>query len=216
MVELKSETTAEKFLIPPFLYFFLQLYPPNWIANPSTRTAGAAGGCILIRAESLKKIGGLSAIRQAVIDDCALATAVKRSGGHLWMGVTRQSHSLRNYATLAEIRDMIARTAFTQLNYSTPILLGTLAALLITYIAPIAFLFAPNLAARTLAAIATLLMLATFFPTTRFYRQSPLWILTLPAAALFYAYATTLSAIRYWLGRGAQWKGRSQAPIQTP
>jgi hopene-associated glycosyltransferase HpnB len=215
MVELKSETYAEKFLIPPFLYFFLQLYPPNWITNPKSRTAGAAGGCILIRAESLKKIGGLSAIRRAVIDDCALATAVKRSGGQLWMGITRQSHSLRNYATLAEIRDMIARTAFTQLNYSTPILLATLAALFITYIAPIAFLFVPNPAARPLSAVATFLMLATFFPTTRFYRQSPFWILTLPAAALFYAYATTLSAIRYWLGRGAQWKGRSQAPTQT-
>jgi hopene-associated glycosyltransferase HpnB len=212
MVLLKSETLAEKFLIPPFLYFFLQLYPPRWIANKNSRTAGAAGGCILIRTSALKKIGGLASIRQAVIDDCALAAAVKKSGGQLWMGVTRRSQSLRNYKSLAEIRDLIARTAFTQLRYSAPILLATLVALLLTYVAPVALLFAPNPAPRVLAAIATVLMLATFLPTSRYYRQSVLWVFTLPGAALFYAYATLLSAVRYWTGRGGQWKGRAQAP----
>jgi hopene-associated glycosyltransferase HpnB len=212
MVLLKSESLAEKFLIPPFLYFFLQLYPPSWIASKNSRAAGAAGGCILIRASALKKIGGLASIRQAVIDDCALAAAVKKFGGRLWMGVTRRSLSLRSYKSLAEIRDMIARTAFTQLRYSAPILLATLAALLITYIAPVALLFAPSTISRVLAAFASLLMLITFLPAVRYYRQSPLWVFTLPAVALFYAYATLLSAVRYWTGRGGQWKGRAQAP----
>ncbi len=212
MVLLKSETLAEKFLIPPFLYFFLQLYPPRWIASKNSRTAGAAGGCILIRASTLEKIGGLASIRHAVIDDCALAAAVKKSGGRLWMGVTRSSQSLRSYKSLAEIRDMIARTAFTQLRYSAPILLATLVALLISYIAPVALLFSPSPISRVLAAITTFLMLVTFLPAARYYRQSPLWAFTLPAAALVYAYATLLSAVRYWTGRGGQWKGRAQAP----
>jgi hopene-associated glycosyltransferase HpnB len=212
MVLLKSETLAEKFLIPPFLYFFLQLYPPHWIASKYSRTAGAAGGCILIRASSVKKIGGLASIRQAVIDDCALAAAVKKSGGRLWMGVTRRSQSLRNYKSFAEIRDMIARTAFTQLRYSAPILVATLVAMVMTYVAPVALLFSPCTISRVLAAIATFLMLVTFLPAARYYRQSPLWAFTLPTAALFYAYATLLSALRYWTGRGGQWKGRAQAP----
>jgi multisubunit Na+/H+ antiporter MnhG subunit len=128
------------------------------------------------------------------------------------MGLTRKSHSLRAYSTFAEIRDMIARTAFTQLRYSTLLLLGTLLGLAITYLAPIALLFAHDTATRLVALTTWLLMSLLFLPTVRFYRISTHWSATLPLAALFYAASTTLSATRYWLNRGAQWKGRSQAP----
>ena len=214
MVLLQAKTLPERALIPAFLFFFLKLYPPRWIANPNARTAGAAGGCVLLRRGALEKIGGLPAIRSEVIDDCSLARAVKRAGGPIWMGVTRASHSLRAYMTFAEIRDLIARTAFTQLHYSAPLLAGTLAGLLLTYIAPVALVFSHPVTARILALAAWLLMSLTFSPTVRFYRLSPLWAPLLPLAALFYAYSTCLSAVRYWLNRGAQWKGRAQAPRQ--
>jgi len=215
MVLLQAKTLPERALIPPFLYFFLKLYPPRWIADARASSAGAAGGCVLLRREALERIGGLAAIRSEVIDDCALARAVKRSGGTIWMGLTRISVSLRAYTTLAEIRDMIARTAFTQLRYSPLLLVATIAGLFLTYLAPIALLFAHNSITRILSLAAWLLMSLTFLPTVRFYRRSPLWALLLPLAASFYAYATWLSAIRYWLNRGAQWKGRAQAPRQT-
>ena len=215
MVLLQAKTLPERALIPPFLYFFLKLYPPRWIADARASTAGAAGGCILLRREALERIGGLATIRSEVIDDCALARAVKHSGGSIWMGLTRTSVSLRAYTTFAEIRDMIARTAFTQLRYSPLLLVGTLAGLFLTYIAPVALLFARNPITRILSLAAWLLMSLTFLPTVRFYRPSPLRAPLLPLAALFYAYATWLSAIRYWLNRGAQWKGRAQAPRQT-
>jgi hopene-associated glycosyltransferase HpnB len=212
MVLLRADTFAERALIPPFLYFFLKLYPPRWIADGSSRTAGAAGGCILLRRETLERVGGLAAVRGEVIDDCALARAVKGGGGRIWMGLTRASLSLRSYRTFAELRDMIARTAFTQLRYSTLLLVGTLASLLLTYVAPVALLFAQSLAPRILGLIIWLLISLTFLPTVRFHRLSPLWAPLLPLAAAFYAYATWLSAWRYWLGRGGQWKGRAQAP----
>jgi hopene-associated glycosyltransferase HpnB len=212
MVLLKSETVPEKLLIPPFLYFFLQLYPPRWIAKAKTRTAGAAGGCLLIRTTALEKIGGLAFVSSAMIDDCAIAAAAKNSHGGLWMGITRRSVSLRNYASFTEIRDMIARTAYTQLKYSPLLLALTLLALFVTYLAPIALLFNGAWQVRVAAAFATVLMLFTFLPTTRFYGQSALWVFTLPAAAVFYGYATALSAVRYWRGQGGQWKGRAQAP----
>jgi hopene-associated glycosyltransferase HpnB len=215
MALLKSETIPEKLLIPPFLYFFLQLYPPRWIAKTKARTAGAAGGCLLIRTTALKKIGGLASVSNAMIDDCAIAAAVKRSGGHLWMGVTRRSLSLRNYTSFTEIRDMIARTAYTQLRYSPLLLALTLLALFVTYLAPIALLFNGAWQVRVAATFATALMLTTFLPTTRFYRQSALWAFTLPAAAAFYGYATARSAVRYWRGQGGQWKGRAQAPKEA-
>ncbi len=215
MVLLQARTFPERALIPAFLYFFLQLYPPSWIADPRARTAGAAGGCVLLRREALEGIGGFAAIRSEVIDDCALARAVKQCGGRIWMGLTRASVSLRAYGTFAEIRDLIARTAFTQLRYSTLLLAGTLAGLFLTYLAPAALLFAPGPAPRILALATWLLMSLTFLPTVRFYRLSPLWAPLLPLTALFYAYATWLSALRYWRNRGGQWKGRAQAPRQA-
>jgi hopene-associated glycosyltransferase HpnB len=224
MVLLRAETLPERLLIPPFLFFFLMLYPPAKIANPKSKTAGAAGGCILLRRTALDRIGGLASIRSEVIDDCALARAVKNSAvpkntstaiastPNIWLGLTRKSRSLRSYSTFAEIRDMIARTAFTQLRYSALLLLGTLLGLAITYLAPIALLFAHDTATCLLALATWLIMSLLFLPTVRFYRISTHWSATLLLAATFYAAATFLSATRYWTNRGAQWKGRSQAP----
>jgi hopene-associated glycosyltransferase HpnB len=215
MVLLQAKTFPERALIPAFLFFFLKLYPPRWIANPRARTAGAAGGCILLPSEALHRIGGLAAIRNEVIDDCALARAVKRTGGKIWMGVTRASVSLRAYTTFSEIRDLIARTAFTQLRYSPLLLLGALAGMFLTYVAPVALIFAHDSVPRILGASAWLLMSLLYLPTIRFYRLSPAWAATLPFTALLYSYATFLSAVRYYLGRGAHWKGRAKPRQQA-
>jgi len=212
MVLLQANTFPEKLLIPPFLYFFLMLYPPRWIADPQKRTAGAAGGCSLLRCAALERIGGLASIRNEVIDDCALARVVKKSGGKIWMGVTRTSISLREYKTFGEIRDLIARTAFTQLRYSSLLLVATLLGLFVTYWLPWILFFAGEDPAWLLGSTAASLMTVTFLFTVKFYNRSALWALTLPFAAAFYGYATFLSAVRYRLGRGAQWKGRAQAP----
>ena len=212
MVLLQAKTFPERLLIPPFLYFFLMLYPPRWIADPQKQNAGAAGGCILLRRAALESIGGLASIRNEVIDDCALARAVKKTGGKIWMGVTRESVSLREYKTFAEIRDLIARTAFTQLRYSSLLLVAMLLGLFVTYWLPWILFFAGEDPAWLLGSTAASLMTVTFLFTVKFYNRLALWALSLPFAAGFYGYATFLSAIRFWLGRGAQWKGRSQAP----
>jgi len=211
MVLLQANTFAERLLIPAFLYFFLLLYPPRWIADPNASTAGAAGGCILLRRNVLAPIGGIASIRGEVIDDCALARAVKKNGGKIWMGLTRVSVSLRGYGTFAEIRDLIARTAFTQLHYSFAFLAVALAGLFGTFLLPWILFFAYPGEAWLLVDTAIALMTATFLVTVRFYNLSAAWALTLPFAAVFYGYATCVSAVRYWLGRGGQWKGRAQA-----
>ena len=211
MVLLQAKTFPERLLIPSFLYFFLKLFPPRWIADARAHTAGAAGGCILLRGDALQNLGGLAAIRTEVIDDCALARAVKRSGGRIWMGLTRKSVSLRSYESFAEIRDLIARTAFTQLGYSRLLLLGTLLGMFITYLVPVGLLFSARPAVWWMSLAAWALMSLSYLPTVRFHRISPLWAVALPISAAFYSYATWLSALRFWLGRGGQWKGRAQA-----
>jgi hypothetical protein len=168
----------------------------------------------VLRRGALEHIGGISTIRSEVIDDCSLARAVKRSGGRIWMGLTRKSESLRTYDSFAEIRDLIARTAFTQLRYSAVLLFGTVLGMILTYIVPVALVFNTQWLVWRMSFLAWILMAVTYLPTVRFYRLSPLWAPLLPLAAAFYSYATCLSAARYWLGRGGQWKGRAQAPLK--
>jgi len=211
MVLLQANTFAERLLIPPFLFFFLMLYPPRWIADSKARTAGAAGGCILLRRKALERIGGFAAIRGEVIDDCALARAVKKSGGKIWMGLTRKSISARGYGSFAEIRNMIARTAFTQLHYSFFLLVVALAGLFVTFLLPWFSFLAGEDPAWFLASTSICLMTVTFGVTVRFYSMPWPWALALPIAAVYYGYSSCVSAVRYWLGRGGQWKGRDQA-----
>ena len=213
MVLLQAKSFPERLLIPSFLYFFLMLYPPNWVSDRNSRAAGAAGGCILLRRAALDRIGGMAAIRREVIDDCALARLVKRGGGNIWVGLTRSSVSLRGYNSFADIRDLIARVAFTELRYSFLVLLGALGGLFVTYLLPWLLFFAFPGEAWLAVDTAIALMAATFAVTVKFYGLSWPWALTLPIAALFYGYATCVSAVRYWLGRGGQWKGRAQAPL---
>jgi len=122
--------------------------------------------------------------------------------------------SLRAYNSFGEIRDLIARTAFTQLKYSAVLLFGTILGMLLTYIVPVALVFDTVPSVWRMSFLAWALMTVTYLPTVRFYRLSPLWAPLLPLAAAFYSYATCLSAVRYWLGRGGQWKGRAQAPLK--
>ena len=211
MVLLGSRNFAERLLLPAFLYFFLMLYPPRWIAEPGGKTAGAAGGSVLLRRSALERIGRFRTIHNQVIDDCSLARAVKRSGGRISMGLTRESRSLRAYAGFAEIRDLIARTAFTELRYSALELAGAVLGLLLTFLVPPALTLNPHPLVWLPALLAWCLMTASYLPTVTFYRLAPLWAPALPLSALFYLHATLLSAIRYWLGRGGQWKGRAQA-----
>ncbi|HVH71515.1 MAG TPA: glycosyl transferase family 2, partial [Candidatus Dormibacteraeota bacterium] len=131
------------------------------------------------------------------------------------MGLTRASLSLRSYGTLGEIRDLIARTAFTELRYSPVLLLGTLGGLFLTYLLPWVLFFAYPGEAWWFVDTTIALMVASFAITVRFYGLCWAWALTLPVAALFYAYATCVSAVRYRLGRGGQWKGRAQASEKT-
>jgi hopene-associated glycosyltransferase HpnB len=210
MVRLRCRTLAERLAVPAFVFFFFKLYPPAWIANPRSRVAGAAGGCILIRPEALARIGGIAAIRSELIDDCALAERVKSSGGRIWLGLSRDTESVRPYAGFAAVREMIARTAFTQLRHSAPLLLGTLAGMALIYLAPPLLLLAPDNAARALGLAAWLSMSAAYAPALRFYRQPVLLAPLLPLTAAFYTFATVESAVRYWRGAGGLWKGRMQ------
>jgi len=214
MVKLHCQSLAERMLIPAFVFFFFKLYPPAWVNRPPSRTAAAAGGCILVRPQALARMGGIAAIREQLIDDCALARAVKNNG-KVWLGLTARSKALREYQGFREIGRMIARTAFTQLHHSPWLLCAVIAGMTLTYLAPVLLLIAGRWAAATGFA-AWLLMAKAYRPILRFYGLSPIWVLFLPLTAAFYVAATLYSAVAYWLGQGGWWKGRAQDVTRPP
>ena len=207
MVRLHCESLAERMLIPAFVFFFGLLYPFAWVADPARRTAAAAGGCILVRRTALARIGFFAGIRDRLIDDCALAAAVKESGGAIWLGLSRETTSLRRYPRFADLWRMVARTAYTQLGYSPLALAGTVVGLAALFVVPPLAVFWGGWASL-LGAAGWLLMAALYWPMLRLYGLSPFWAALLPLTALVYLGATVDSARRHWQGRGGEWKGR--------
>jgi hopene-associated glycosyltransferase HpnB len=207
MAKLRCTSLAERSHVPAFVFFFQMLYPFRWVRQTDAATAAAAGGCMLIRLDALREAGGIESIRNALIDDCALARRLK-ARGPIWLGLTERISSLRPYEGLAEIKQMISRSAYAQLGYSPLLLAATTVGMALVYLAPpLCAIFATGLA-RWLGLAAWLAMAAAFQPTLRLYRLSPLWGAALPGIALLYMYYTLDSAYQYARGRGGQWKGR--------
>jgi hopene-associated glycosyltransferase HpnB len=221
MALLRTATGWERVVVPAFVYFFAQLYPFRRVNVPGSRTAAAAGGCMLIRRAALEKAGGLAPIRGALIDDVAMGRMIKRQRGRCWLGVTRQVVSVRPYPRLASLWQMVARSAYTQLRYSPVLLAGTLIGLLFLYALPpagaitgLAALLAGDTGPAVLAVLGAglagwALMSLSYLPMLRLYRLSPLRAPGLPLIALLYAAMTADSARRHQAGRGAEWRGRT-------
>jgi hopene-associated glycosyltransferase HpnB len=211
MALLACRTKWERLLVPAFVYFFQKLYPFAWVNDPANSTAAAAGGCTLVRRDALARAGGIAAISDALIDDCALARLIKRQG-MIWLGLSETTRSIRGHDGLGDIWAMVARTAFFQLRYSGILLVASMAGMLVIYIAPpLALAGGLVMGSGPLAGLglaACLLMAAAYGPTLGLYGQPRAASAMLPVAALFYMAMTFDSALRHWRGRGGQWKGR--------
>lgn len=214
MVRLSAESFWERLLMPPFVFFFRKLYPFAWVNDPGRRIAAAAGGCVLLRRSALDRIGGIGAIRDALIDDIALARAVK-PGGPIRLALTGGSRSIRRYRSLGGIWTMVARSAFELLRNSALALVGTVVAMTIIYLVPpVLVLSSPfhgDLAGAVLGAAAWIAMALAAYPTGRLYGLSPWAGLALPVAAAFYVAMTIDSVHRHWTGCGRAWKSRVYA-----
>jgi hopene-associated glycosyltransferase HpnB len=213
MVRLKTDSWAEKFLIPAFVYFFAMLYPFAWVNDKAHAMAAAAGGAMLVRRSTLKAAGGIEAIRNALIDDCALAARIKAAPvaeNGLDLSLTGRAHSLRSYGGIFGVGAMISRSAFTQLNYSWGLLIGTILGMALTFLAPVCLSLSGGLV--SLPALSAFgLMILSFGPILEVYELSALYALALPLIAVCYSGFTLKSAFDHANGRGGLWKGRVQA-----
>ena len=221
MAQLSMRTYWEKLLLPAFIYYFKQLYPFALSNNPRVKfVAAAAGGCIMIKSDTLKVIDGFAGIKATLIDDCALARRVKQKGYSTWLGLSRDVYSHRPYGGLGPIWEMVSRTAFHQLKYSLSLLLIVTAIFVTIYALPWLGLFSNSTFGRTGSALSLAIMMVMYLPILRYYRLSPLWCLTVPLIALMYLAMTWSSAIAHWTGSGTGWRGRrynnsGDAEVQT-
>ncbi len=219
MARLSTAGGWERLLMPAFVYFFAQIYPFGWVNDRQRRTAAAAGGCLLVEAGALADAGGIEAIAASTIDDVALARALKGAGFDIWLGLAGQGgpddaprvESLRRYPRLADIWEMVARNAYTQLRHNPVLLAGTVVGLGVLYLCPPLLAGAglatrrPALAAAGMAAWTAMSM--TYLPMVRYYNAPPACALALPFTASLYAAMTLSSARRHGQG-GWAWKGR--------
>lgn len=209
MAELPVKNVWERLLVPAFIFFFKLLYPFGRVGAPGSRVAAAAGGCVLMKRPVLEEIGGFAAIRDAIIDDCALARRVKHRGHRIWIGLTRSAVSTRRYSGLADIWNMVARTAFTQLGYSLSILLLCSLVMAAAFVVPLFGLFANDSGPVVLSALAVGFMLSSYTPLLKFYGLNPVLCVTLPLAGVLFLAMTWTSAFRYWAGQRSAWHGRA-------
>ncbi|MEV6167010.1 glycosyltransferase [Streptomyces sp. NPDC051954] len=215
MARLRVASVWERLVVPAFVYFFAQLYPFRRIGKKRARTAAAAGGCVLLRADAAERARIPDAIRHAVIDDVALARAVQASGGRIWLGLADRVDSVRPYPRLHDLWRMVSRSAYAQLRHNPLLLAGTVAGLALVYLVPpvalVWGLAAGDTAAAVVGALAWLVMTGTYVPMLRYYRQ-PCWLAPLlPFTASLYLLMTVDSAVQHYRGRGAAWKGRTYA-----
>jgi hopene-associated glycosyltransferase HpnB len=208
MVKLPTRTFWEKLLVPAFIFYFALLYPFRAVNDPASRIAGAAGGSLLVRRDALEAIGGIAVIKDAIIDDCALARAIKRSGRRIWIGLAERSRSLRRYRRLADFWSMVTRSAYPQLGYSPLRLVAAMLGLGVAFLAPPLLLLAGGAAALA-GLVAWAMMGWAYAPTVKYHGLSPLWAATLPLAAVLFAAMTIASAIGHYRGQPAQWRGRT-------
>ncbi len=213
MARLNSEGFWARLLIPPFVFFFHLLYPFRLASSPRSRVAAAAGGCVLLRAEALRAAGGIAAIAGEVIDDVALARAVRRSGGRGWLGFDPEIASVRGYPGLSEIWRMVARTAFIQLRCRWDLLGLTAAAIVLFLVGPPLLsawaLFKGDLLSAAAAAAGWTIPAAMAMPSARHHGVPRGYALLLPVASFFYLLMTLTSAWNHAIGRGPAWKGRT-------
>jgi hopene-associated glycosyltransferase HpnB len=209
MAFLRMSSFWEKLLMPAFIYFFKLLYPFRLSNSPEWPVAAAAGGCVLIQKSVLDSIGGFNAIRHTLIDDCSLAKKIKDQGHQIWIGLTHSAISIRTYNTLGTIWNMVARTAYTQLRNSLILLCFCTLIMSLAFILPLAGLCFTGIIPKIIAFLTLLLMFVSYLPILRYYSLPVYWCLCLPFVGVLFLLMTWTSAIRYYVGDGANWKGRN-------
>jgi chlorobactene glucosyltransferase len=196
----------------PMVPFFGFCFAPVWRANASQspRLAMGAGSGNLIRREALESAGGFASLKDAVVDDIALARLVRRHGGVTRVARADDLISVRMYHSAAEIAHGFTKNIF--IPFGRSFVAGTffLLLLLITNLLPYALLFD-----RVMIAAVALMTLTriVLFRSLRY----PMWnaILLHPLMIAFWAYIFLRSMWFTGVRNELRWRGRVYDAAQT-
>ena len=99
------ESLSEKAVMPVIFAELAASYRPSQVSDPKSRAAAANGQYLLISREAYDAIGGHKAIATSLLEDVALARAVKHTGRRIFFrygGNAVRTHMYRTYAQLRE------------------------------------------------------------------------------------------------------------------
>ena len=204
------KTFWEKAVMPVIFADLAASYRPSQVSDPKSPAAAANGQYILITREAYDAVGGHAALAGNLLEDVALARAVKRSGRKIFFRYAADAVRTRMYRSFAQLCE--GWTKNLALLFPAPRRLAALRALefvLIVASAAIAIVTAlhrhskPAAAAATLSVILYALFLARIRRANFSWEANTLALLGLP----LFAYLLLRSKSAHKKGNVA-WKGR--------
>lgn len=96
---------AEKAVMPVIFAELAATFRPSLVSDPHSPAAAANGQYILITREAYDAVGGHGAVAGNLLEDVALARAVKQSGKRIFFRYAGDAVRTRMYRTFAQLRE---------------------------------------------------------------------------------------------------------------
>jgi glycosyltransferase involved in cell wall biosynthesis len=200
----------EKSVMPVIFAELASSFRPSQVSDPKSPAAAANGQYLLITREAYDAVGGHAAIAASLLEDVALARAVKRSGRKIFFRYGGDAVRTRMYRTFAQLRE--GWTKNLALLFPSPVRLAVLRSLefvliVATFAITVASILRGHERPALVAGILAILLYAVFL--TRIRRAHFSWdanILAVFGLPLF-SYLLLRSAKAHAQG-SVPWKGR--------
>lgn len=192
----------------PNLSFFAFTFLPLWLGNRTRLPILGAGGGPgnLVRREVYEAVGGHQALRDAVIDDVALARLVRR-GGHRSMFVRGDDFvSVRMYHGLREVIEGFTKNAFSAFSRSYLLAFVIAAGTALFHLFPYVWMFTGDLASIATVAVISLVRLILYLSLG--YRIDNA-LFGHPLMMFVWGWITVRSVWYTGIRRQVRWRGRT-------
>jgi glycosyltransferase involved in cell wall biosynthesis len=202
---------GEQAVMPVIFAELAATYSPSKVNDPNSLAAAANGQYILITREAYNAVGGHAAIASHLLEDVALARAVKRSGRKIFFRYGDDAVRTRMYRSFAHLRE--GWTKNLALLFPSPVRLAALRSIeLVLIVSSFASAMAniarshwtPAILSATLAVILYALFLRRVRRAHFYWDANILALFGLP----LFSYLLLRSALSYRRGK-VTWKGRN-------
>lgn len=209
--EQEVRTAWEQAVMPNIFAELARTYRPSDICDPASSAAAANGQYLLITREAYDAIGGHAAVCDTLLEDVAIARAIKRSGRRIRFRYGGEAVKTRMYRSFAAMRE--GWTKNLGLLFPNARRLGTMRTAEFVLIAASAAGSAAALAMHSRFAVLPIAALVVSYSNflRRVIRAHFGWVSNVTAVfgLPLFSYLLWRSAIYYASGRAIAWRGRS-------